>query len=110
MIHGQASPSGPSADMHRKQTTSRKSAPHTHAGANASDHGRTALGEGLLTASEVARMLRLSRSEVYGLVRGGGLPSLRIGRLVRFIPAAVRRYIQKHSEPPRQSSPASSWR
>jgi excisionase family DNA binding protein len=84
--------------------------PHTHAGANASDHGRTALGEGLLTASEVARMLRLSRSEVYGLVRGGGLPSLRIGRLVRFIPAAVRRYIQKHSEPPRQSSPASSWR
>ncbi len=37
----------------------------------------------LLTASEVARMMRVSRMTVYRLIRGGSLRAVRVGRNYR---------------------------
>lgn len=45
--------------------------------------------EPLLTAGEAAVRLALPRSRVYGLARQGLLPHLRIGRQLRFSPAAL---------------------
>jgi excisionase family DNA binding protein len=42
------------------------------------------LDQQLLTADEVADLLRLPTSTVYDLTRTGRLPHLRIGRAVRF--------------------------
>ena len=38
----------------------------------------------LLTAEEVAAMLRVPQSWVYGAARNGNLPAVRAGRYVRF--------------------------
>jgi excisionase family DNA binding protein len=42
------------------------------------------LDHSLLTAEEVAELLRLPASTVYDLARTGRLPHLRIGRALRF--------------------------
>jgi excisionase family DNA binding protein len=41
----------------------------------------------LLTAEEVAELLRLPVSTIYDLARTGRLPNLRIGRALRFSPS-----------------------
>jgi excisionase family DNA binding protein len=45
----------------------------------------------LLTVSDVARMLRLSRASVYNLVAEGKLPHVRIANRIRFLRADVER-------------------
>jgi excisionase family DNA binding protein len=87
------------SSVQKKQTTSGRSASTKRAGSNARDDGRSALEETLLTVGEVARMLHVSRSGIYWLVRGGDLPSIRIGHRVRFSAEAVRRYIRERSGP-----------
>jgi len=48
----------------------------------------------LWTWREVARALKVSRSWVYAKAERGELPSLRVGGLLRFDPAAVRRHLE----------------
>lgn len=43
----------------------------------------------VLTAAEVAALLRISRWAVYDMTRRGLLPALRIGRCVRYVRADV---------------------
>lgn len=47
----------------------------------------------LLTAEEVAKILKLSKMAVYELARTKQLPSIRIGRRVRFDPAKVHGFL-----------------
>ena len=47
----------------------------------------------LMTVSEVAAMLRLNRYTIYRLASAGKLPSIKVGRALRFRPTALERYI-----------------
>lgn len=49
--------------------------------------------EVLWKAEDVAAVIRLPRASVYELVRSGTLPVVRIGRLVRFSPDQIARWI-----------------
>lgn len=53
-------------------------------------------GKDLLSASETARMLRLSVPHVYTMAAAGTLPSIKFGRAVRFDPADVEHFIRAH--------------
>jgi len=46
----------------------------------------------LWTWREVSRALKVSRSWIYANVESGHLPSLRVGGMLRFDPAAIRRF------------------
>jgi len=48
----------------------------------------------LLTAQEVARLLKTHASTIYRLAQSGELRSKKIGKLIRFRPADVKEYIQ----------------
>lgn len=48
----------------------------------------------LLTAREVAVLLKLKPQRVYELARGGKIPSVRVGRQVRFDESALRHWIE----------------
>jgi excisionase family DNA binding protein len=67
-----------------------------------SDHERagpaTHLSEPLLRPDAVARLLACSPKTVYAWAASGLLPSVRLGRLVRFRPAEVWRFIETHTE------------
>ncbi|MHB8648472.1 MAG: helix-turn-helix domain-containing protein [Thermomicrobiales bacterium] len=49
----------------------------------------------LLRVEEAAAMLRLSRSQVYGMILAGDLPCVRIGRSVRVPSAPLADYVRK---------------
>ena len=49
----------------------------------------------LLTPDEVAEMLRLARKTVIVMARDGKIPCVRIGRLVRFDPAEIERWLRQ---------------
>ena len=49
----------------------------------------------LLRADQVAALLQVSRWRVYDLARQGVLPSVRIGRAVRFDPDALAVFISR---------------
>lgn len=57
--------------------------------------------EALLTAKEVAALLKASESLVYKLQRTGALPAVRVGWLIRFHPDVVRAYMRGETIPPR---------
>lgn len=57
------------------------------------------LGQRLLTAREVAAMLRVSPMTVYRMTRVGALRALRVGRQVRIPVDEVARYIAHHTTP-----------
>lgn len=60
-----------------------------------------------LTADQVAAMLQIGVSQVYYLARLRGpdcLPSVRIGRIVRFPANDVDRYIAEHTRGMQQAS------
>jgi excisionase family DNA binding protein len=59
----------------------------------------------LLTASEVARLLHISRSQVYRLMYRGDLPGLKVGYVRRFRGADVRRYLNRQPGPIRRRAP-----
>jgi excisionase family DNA binding protein len=48
-------------------------------------------------AEEIARSLGVSRSTIFRAAAAGSLPSVRIGRSVRFSPEAVERWLAEHS-------------
>lgn len=52
----------------------------------------------LLTPDEVAEMLRVARKTVVVMARDGRIPSIRVGRFVRFDAAEVERWLndQRH--------------
>jgi len=51
----------------------------------------------LLKAEEAARLLQLSRSKVYAMLKDGDLPSIRIGRSVRISQEALRAWVTDRS-------------
>jgi len=53
----------------------------------------------LLTGNDVARMLRVSRSMAYSLMRRGSLRSVRFGRAVRVQPSDLQEFIAAHCDP-----------
>ena len=56
------------------------------------------LTESLMTADEAARLLHVSRSTLYELVRSRGLPHVRIGRRgLRFTRADLARWVGENS-------------
>ena len=58
-----------------------------------------AFPEELMTVDDVARVFRASKSWIYKAVERGDLPCVRLGALVRFDPAVVRRFIESRSVP-----------
>lgn len=55
--------------------------------------------ETLLTAEELAPILKVSQWRVYDLVKKEGLPSIRLGRAMRFDPAAVADWLEERGGP-----------
>jgi excisionase family DNA binding protein len=53
--------------------------------------------ESLLTPEAVAGLLACSPKSVYAWAARGVLPSVRLGRLVRFMPSDVRRFIEANT-------------
>ncbi len=49
----------------------------------------------LLTAEEVANILRVTPARIYALARAGTLPCVRCGRQVRFSESALREWIAR---------------
>lgn len=58
----------------------------------------------LLTADEVAEMLRVDKSWVYAATRSGRIPHIRLGRYVRFNEDAVIEWMLSLSEQSSRSS------
>ena len=56
------------------------------------------LGKPLFSIAEVARLLNLSVKSVRRLVARGSLPCYHIGRLVRFAPGDVFRWLEARKE------------
>lgn len=48
----------------------------------------------LLTAEEVAQLLRVNRSSIYRWVEQGQLPAIKVGRIVRFNPETVKAVLE----------------
>lgn len=57
----------------------------------------------LLTAAEVADLLRVPRSTVYELTRARAIPHLKVGRRILFDPSALRTWVDDRTVPPRRS-------
>lgn len=53
----------------------------------------------LLTAEDLAEMLRVSTYHAYDLLRRGAIPTVRLGRLVRVREEDVRAFIERSSQP-----------
>ena len=58
----------------------------------------------LLTPGETALRLGLSRSRVYALAAAGEIPSVKVGRAVRFEPRDVERFIREHRRGPKTAA------
>jgi len=54
--------------------------------------------EALLTITDVARLLVVSRAKVYELISAGALVPIRVGERARFDPADVRAYLERQRE------------
>jgi excisionase family DNA binding protein len=54
--------------------------------------------EALLSISDVAGVLGVSRATIYALMRSGELVPIRVGERARFEPADVRSYLERHRE------------
>lgn len=52
----------------------------------------------LLTAAEVAELLRVSKNTVYRLARSNRLPWVRIGESVRFRPDDVEGFVERNRQ------------
>lgn len=51
----------------------------------------------LLTSTEVARILNISRPFAYKLMRGGIIPSVRMGKAVRVRPEDLDKFVNAHT-------------
>lgn len=54
--------------------------------------------EPLLTVSEAASFLSVSRRQVYLLIERGELPTVRVGTRIRLIPEEMRAYLERDRE------------
>lgn len=54
--------------------------------------------EPLMRVVDAADYLAVSRRQIYLLVERGELPAVRVGTRVRFIPAELRAYLDRHRE------------
>jgi len=55
--------------------------------------------EQLLKSEEVARILHVSRSFAYLLMKRGDIPTVRVGNAIRVLPGDLEQYIQeRHSK------------
>ena len=52
----------------------------------------------LLTVTQVAKTLGLSRTKVYALIASEGLPVVRFGRAVRVSPASLQQWVQRREQ------------
>jgi excisionase family DNA binding protein len=66
-------------------------------GTKAYDGERSPL-ETLLTVSEVCGLLSISKQTLYRLLHAGELHPSRVGERLRFAPADVRAYLERHRE------------
>jgi excisionase family DNA binding protein len=51
-----------------------------------------------MRVAAAAAYLAVSRRQIYLLVERGELPAVRVGTRVRFIPAELRDYLERHRE------------
>lgn len=79
--------------MHRKLATAKLPPRGKRAGT-----GARLPAERLLTVSEVARLLHVSRGTVYHMIRGGDLPSLRIHGMLRLPQRRVLDHMRLHGQ------------
>jgi excisionase family DNA binding protein len=49
----------------------------------------------LLTADQVAEVLQVPKSWVYGATRDGSIPAVRLGRYYRYRPEAIRDWVEQ---------------
>jgi excisionase family DNA binding protein len=49
----------------------------------------------VVTAAEVAAMLRIGRNSAYDIIRSGAIPSIKAGRSLRMAKSAVAEYLMK---------------
>jgi excisionase family DNA binding protein len=66
-------------------------------------HRMTTADDGLdplLSINDLAGLLGISRASVYTLIHSGELVPIRVGERIRFEPADVRAYIERHREQP----------
>ena len=54
-------------------------------------------GEGLLTIEDLSARLKVSVSTIYGWIHDGRVPYVKLGRMVRFEPAAIENWIRAKS-------------
>lgn len=59
----------------------------------------------LLTIQDVARILRTSRFFIYRKVESGEIPALKVGRLLRFDPAAIEKWLGQNWYEPKNLKP-----
>lgn len=52
------------------------------------------LADPLLTVTQLARLLNVTRGWIYDEVEAGALPCVRVGRNLRFVPSEVNAYLQ----------------
>ena len=57
---------------------------------------RDSSSSALLDKTETAKLLNISPRTLDTKVKGGLIPHVRLGKLVRFIPSDLDRYIQSH--------------
>ena len=67
---------------------------------------RTPLSEPLLTADEVAALLRVPRSTVYELTRTRRLPHITVGRRTLFVRVDLESWVAENRVTPRGAAPA----
>jgi excisionase family DNA binding protein len=63
-------------------------------------HSQAPLSRPLLTVVDAARFLNVSRRQLYYLLEREGLPAVRVGTRLRFSPAELEEYLQRHREEP----------
>jgi excisionase family DNA binding protein len=51
-----------------------------------------------MTVAGAAEYLAISRRQVYLLLDRGELPAVRVGTRIRFVPAELRSYLERHRE------------
>ena len=66
----------------------------------------TPLSEPLLTADDVAELLRIPRSTVYELTRTRRLPFVKVGRRTLFVRVDLESWVVENRVTPRVSAPA----
>src|SRR5574340_804929 len=80
--------------MHDDEATNRRPPIRRRAGSRAADSVPLTRAERLLTVREVARMLCVSPTSVYMMIRRGELRAVYVRQMVRLFPAAVADYME----------------